>query len=157
MLKAKAFSLIEVLVVITIIGIITVISAPNYAQYNQKANLENTTKLFQSDLYEAFSLSRSRGKHFQVVGIKDQNFIEILACDDLSCSASTSHDRFEFLGKNTIKSSDFRVQFNAPLGDITFPDDPSDPQELELKIGDDNNERSLKIYQKSGLIQLPKP
>ena len=152
--KAAGFSLIELLVVITILGLIMAMVAPNYLRYYQKTNLENTAKLLQSTLYEAFSLARSRAGHYQVVGTKDNDFIEILKCDDLSCSSTTPESTFEFLGQNTLQVQDLQVQFSAPLGNLSFPAEASTIKEIDVIVGDGTASKALKIYRDSGLIEL---
>ena len=160
--KRKGVTLIELLVVITIIGILVAIMAPDFRNYTQKTDLSNTVKLVQSTLFEAFSLARSRGKHFLVLGSKGEGFIEIHKCEDLGCTRhSIMQDpddprgrRLDFLGKNVILDQDLRVQFLSPHGDIAFPNQADTVEDLVLKIGTEDQYKEIKIYKKSGLIQI---
>ncbi len=147
------FTLVEILVVVTIIGIIAAILVPNYLEFYKKSNLESTIKLTQATLSEGFSYARSRSNHFLVVGTQGQTFIEVQSCDDLACSSTTTQEKFDFLGSNKLKSNDLKIKFLAPHGDLEFPDEASSVEEIIIKIGDDTLERSIKIYKKSGLIE----
>ncbi len=153
--KKTGFSLVELLVTVTIIGLITAIAAPSYLEYYRKTNLDNATKLLQASLNEGFSKSRSQAHHYEVSGEKDQPFFVIKKCEDKTCSSTTalySLAQTTFPGDVQIISEAFRIRFLAPHGDLEFPDDAS-LEHLTITLKTHHYDSRTKIYKNSGLIE----
>lgn len=166
--RVSAFTLIELLVVIVIIGIIALMMAPDYMRFKQKVDLKNSVSLLQTGLNEAYSLARSRSRHFRVTGNQNDDFFQIWECDDFSdadgynCSTSTAvlspsgSSTYALEGATILSSADFDVHFYAPQGDMEIIA-PSITDFLSLTLDNDGLPANLTLHPQSGLITTDAP
>lgn len=158
-----AFSLLEMLVVVVLIGIIAVLAAPDYLKFRQRINLQSSVDLTHSGFKEAFSLARSRSEHFQIVANQGQDYFEIRQCDDAACTTSTvvrdnhqNPNRRELEGSTIITSTDFNVVVRAPHGDMEILS-PSGVDEFTISFDNRGLSDELHVYRLSGLITTDTP
>ena len=159
--KKSGFSLIELLTVITIIGILSSIAVPSYMKFYRQTNLKNAVGELKSGLNEAFSHARSHSETVIVTGAEDAQTFLVESCETKDCINKKSVEGFEnitFKGKVFLKTT-FEIKFLAPFGNIDYDKNRADnPNEVELEIKLENQDasQSLKIYKKSGLVETLK-
>jgi len=163
----SAFTLIELLVVIVIIGILSMMVAPDYLRFKQKIDLKDSTSLLQTGFQEAYSLARSRSRHFRVTGTQGDDFFQVWECDDFSdgdgynCSTSTvvpspsGGTTYDLEGQTILSSDTFEVHFYAPQGDMNIVTPSSDP--LIVELDNDGLLSNLALHPQSGLITPDTP
>lgn len=159
MKKFAAFSLIELLIVISIIGLLLGIVTPTFRGYQAQKRLLFSQDLLETELQKSFSLARSEPRIFGVTGSANADMYTAFSCEYIKnekCTSTSTGYQEEFLSfEPGIKNmNNFFVQFIPPHGDIdsaqsTFPD--SDIITLQTK--NEEKKAQLKINQKSGLIE----
>lgn len=131
--KIRGFSLIEILIVVTLMGVLIGISAPGIQRFYQNYNRKNSVEVLESSLSEGFSTSRSKNEKITISGKKSADFFSI-------------NQKKKNLFGNVQFQEDFQITYLPPFGDIT--EDSS--EEIILK---NNKSIVFRIYKKSGLIE----
>lgn len=154
----RAFTLIEILVVICLIGILAGILSPDFARFFRKNRLENSVRTVETTLQQAFSSSRATPSIFGVRGSNNANQITSYKCENAKCDNITeTTDELET--SVNIKDSNFNVRFIPPHGDMKFFNQDGtekDVNVVELLISilsGGRDEANFKLYKKSGLIE----
>ena len=170
MMKARrsAFTLIEALVVVVIIGVLAMIMAPDYLRYRQQIDLKNSVSLIQTGFQEAYSLSRSRSRHFLITVNQNDDFYSIKECDDFSDDDGYNCTTFidvlnasggiinPLEGNTQITSNDFEVHFYAPHGDMNIVA-PSGMNPLVINLDNNGLTDEVYVFQESGLVTTDAP
>ena len=159
MKKFAAFSLIELLIVISIIGLLLGIVTPTFRGYQAQKRLLFSQDLLETEIQKAFSLARSEPRIFGVMGSDNANTYTAFSCEyaeNATCASGTNGYQEEFLSfePGIENLNNFFIQFIPPHGDIdsarsTLPQ--YDIITLQSEEGD--KKAQLKINQKSGLIE----
>ena len=134
----SAFTLVEILIVLVIMGILASISIPNFISYQQNIKLTDSANLLDADLYEAFSNARSEPLVYVIEGSSSDGYNQsynIYSCKPninpcvpikekkkLRPGIIISKIEFEKDGNGT-EFDNFQIRFWAPHGDITWHDD----------------------------------
>ena len=154
----KGFSLIELLVVITLVAILSGIFAPNFARFFRKSRLENSVRIVETTLQQAFSSARATPYLYGVKGTKDSNEIISFKCLKKNCTSSTdpvdpqNQPPIKLESSVIINSENFEVRFIPPHGDMQFVGETEDEITIQILSGE-NDSTNLKLYKKSGLIE----
>jgi prepilin-type N-terminal cleavage/methylation domain-containing protein len=161
--RAAAFTLIEILVVIVLIGIITVIAAPDYMRYRQQIDLKNSISLLQTGFSEAYSQARSRSKHYFLEATDGADHYLVFECDDFLCNTRTPIPNnvsgtfnHELEGNTLFDGTSFTVKFLAPHGDMEIVS-PSGTDPLTINLDNRGLSDDLTLYKQSGLITTDTP
>lgn len=159
MKKWSAFSLIELIVTLSVIAILAAIVVPTFGGYQQQKRLLFARDILETELQKAFSSARSEPRVFGVSGIANSNTYTVFSCDFVSnekCEIGSSNYTSEHIPfeRGIQNMNNFFVQFIPPHGDIdemhTVLDD-----ENRITLRTENAEKTtqLKVNQKSGLIE----
>ena len=161
-LRPSAFSLIELLVVIVLIGIIAMLAAPDYLKFRQRVNLQSSVDLVLSGFKETFSLARSRSQHYVILAAQGSNYFEIRSCDDPTCTTTSvvpdNHQnplRRELEGRTLMTSADFQVIIRAPHGDMEILS-PAGADDFTLTLDNRGLIDDIHVYSFSGLVTTDK-
>lgn len=167
-MKHKGFTLVELLVSISLIGIISSISLANYAEIRTKAQMEEDVNTVVIALRDAQSKALSpdksefgitNGKLCSVgVGIQETS-VDLFVSEDTrsnaDCSSSTDLPPYEILAltESQIIGSLYEIEFSTPFGGPTIV--PSTPvATITLQSTSDSDiVRSILVYE-SGLIDV---
>ena len=79
--RTNAFTLVEILIILSIIGILATIFVPTWKEYNQQSKLEFSKNIMVSTLSKNFSKSRSLPKIFGVSAESKSNQIKTFECE----------------------------------------------------------------------------
>lgn len=125
------FTLIEILIVISIIGLIIGISVPQLADFARRQRLTQATKDVDAALRDAQSraLSSVSGLNWGVHLVKDQNSLELFSSPSLNYSAATQKFVRQF--SSGVVVSDLTLELNNVVnviftilgGKVLFVDD----------------------------------
>jgi len=129
----NGFSLVEVLVVLTLAGILFSISGPSLGKFYQLYSTKNSRQVLQAAFGEAFSQSRSYNETLTLKAEKGANTFEY------------DNEKRSLFGQ-TVFNESFELTFTPPFGDIKG----SSSEHITLK----NKEKliNFRIYHSSGLI-----
>lgn len=161
MLLKKAFSLIELVVVIAIIGILVGIFTPTFSGYQKQKRIEFSADLLQTHLQGAFSQSRSLPQISGVRGSAGSSTYMVFSCgygENIKCEqgqAGYENTVYE-LERGISFVNKFFIQFLPPHGDIDDHSDRitlDDKSQIVLQTSDEKIQKKLQIHKKSGLIE----
>jgi prepilin-type N-terminal cleavage/methylation domain-containing protein len=79
-MQKKAFTLIELIVALAIMGILSSLIAPSFFEYQRTKNLDLAAQLLETALSESFSASRSTPHIFGVKGVVATSQIKTFSC-----------------------------------------------------------------------------
>lgn len=154
--KSKGFTLMELMVVITLIGIVASMIGPGFLDFYKRKNIKDSVQTLTTTFSKGFSSARSKALIFGAEGKKEEGEIIFFECDFPSCTTKTNFQSEELEKNVKIKSDDFEIRFFPPHGDIGYFSENG----LENTIDDDfeirlenKYARKIKIYKKSGLIE----
>ncbi len=158
--KTPAFTLIELIITIALVGILSMISLSTFAHFTQRSNLEHSDQLLESTLQSHFSSARSKPEIFGILGHKDDNFVYEFSCEKVDCSDRSVIANLPKVNLEKgikIKNPDyFDIRFYPPHGDVKFFDNAGDEiadEVLTLEIENKNGQnKTVTIYRKSGFI-----
>ncbi len=153
MVKKAAFTMIELLVSITIIGILAAIAGPSFTEFIDASRLSFSTQLVETTLGKAFSETRAKPVSMVLRGWKGSQRMELVTS---GASASEKECR---LTENTCQQLDagvtfennFKVRFLPPYGDIKNNGD-----DTEIVLVGKTKKITVKVHHASGLIETLK-
>lgn len=164
--RNKAFTLVEVLFVLVLLGIITALSAPHFRGFLAKQQLINGVTFVEGTLQDSFSRARSEQ---MVFGLRiEPGMVHEVSCpyEIIAGTPACGTPRLEKLllwdGKPVLETLNLTVDrpgeilFAPPHGDILpnvgFLGDPLEQAFVFTnKLGE---ARTLSVYQLSGLINV---
>lgn len=113
-MKLRAFSLIELLVVMTLIGIFASLAAPSFMSYQRNRALYNSVRDTESFLSDGFAEARSQREPTRVILSNNTLILEYCDRQWQECEIYNTKDL-----PNIIETTDFVVDFLPPYGDIS--------------------------------------
>lgn len=145
---SAAFTLIELIVTISLMGILFAIGAPLFSQFQTSSRLNSSAQTFETAMSEAFSSARSRPECFVVSGGAGAEIFTMTSFAD-KCSEKVIERTFK-LNPGVAISPKFDITFSAPFGDISFGEEATE-EAMEIKLC--NTECvAFMVYGKSGLV-----
>jgi prepilin-type N-terminal cleavage/methylation domain-containing protein len=135
----KAFTLIEIMVVLALAGILFGLAAPSWQQAQQHQRLIEAVEQVELDLYDAFSAARNINQRTQFLAS---------GRGKSSYSIITDTSVIVLLPAGITFATEGNFTFVSPYGNIH-----PIPSNTELWIQNDRQKTGLKIYPKSGLIE----
>lgn len=154
--KTKGFTLMELLVVITLIGIIASMVGPGFLDFYERKNIKDSVQTIKTTFSKGFSSARSNNLIFGVKGRKSDQEITFFECDFPDCTTPTNFKTEKLESDVTINSDDFEIRFSPPHGDIIYfsENGVANISDETFEIAVENNYlKKIKIYKKSGLIE----
>lgn len=149
--KCQAFTLVELLVTITVAAILFTISMPMYSEFQASSRLKISAQRVETFFGEAFSSSRSRPEHFIIEADKDLSYFEIKNCNSCECDNLQKSSKRISLNPNVKFRESFEVCFVPPFGDIKILSKNENKDFLDIEIYNTNS-IFFRLYKKSGLI-----
>ena len=154
-----AFSLVELVVVIAIIGIMVGVAAPSFSNYYRKFGFSQVLQGVETALHKGFSGARSSSAVFGLRG-DVMGAVFSFKCLSRDCDAEDVEeielDGF-FLEKVEFDDEDsvgFEVQFLPPHGDVSFVgDDDADVLKIVFSDGAELS-RIVNVYRKSAFVEV---
>ncbi|MDH3324718.1 MAG: type II secretion system GspH family protein, partial [Candidatus Peregrinibacteria bacterium] len=148
--KKKAFTLMEIIVAIAIMGMMASLISPSYLAYRRNAQLKLAAQSLQTAFGEAFSLARSSNETFCVTNISS----EMGSVDRFSilkgsgCNDGVYEETIFESGVEIVEPERFNIIFSSPYGDIDFQQNGANDF-LDIKIKNTMGvSKTVKIYQK---------
>lgn len=148
-IRNTGFTLIELIVVITLFGILAAISGPSFAQFLESSRLQYSQQLIETSLGQAFSSARSHPESITVHGWAGSRFFEFVPQNSVAqitpCKKESATCRQ--LDRGITFQDDFSITFTPPYGDI-------EPREGETSIflKSKSNIVEIRVYNASGLV-----
>ena len=145
--KKKAFTLIELVVTMSLMGILFVISAPSFSDFQSASRLNSAAQILETTFGEAFSSARSRPECF-IVESKESDLNKFsLESFGSNCSGSAKISRDFKFGSGVKFREGFKIKFKPPFGDIESKDSGI------IEISNSNEDSvSFEVNKKSGLV-----
>lgn len=146
----KAFTLIELLMVIALLGILASMVGPGFFEYLTRENLIGSQKTMAKELEKAYTTARTKPLTVTATGLKGQDHISLMTC---SAPDTCTTKILELEGATLLEGDDFSITFAPPFGDIT---NLSEPLLIGLNVQNQPSFgiKKIKVWEKSGLIEL---
>lgn len=154
--KTKGFTLMELMVVITLIGIIASMIGPGFLDFYERKNIKDSIQTLKTTFSKGFSSARSNNLVFGVKGLKNKQEITFFECDFPNCTNQKNFKTESLESKVSINSDNFEIHFSPPHGNISYfaennvENTTDEFFEVTLK---NKYFKKIKIYKKSGLIE----
>ena len=155
--KNKAFTLIELVVTMSIVAILFVTATPLFTEFQQASRLNSAAQILETILGEAFSSAHSRPECFVVETDKKlAGFtMKSYSYENKECKEDEKTSRDFAFSSGVEVFPAFKINFEPPFGDLEFlpEDDPIlEALRIELYNNGGENKVSLMIYKNSGLV-----
>lgn len=144
------FTLVELMVTLTLIVLLGLLTIPSYAQFQQQQRLRTAERTVESTLYNAFFSARSHPVPSGVRMEDDGTQIIAFVCDDRPCTTRTETPQ-DLPPGVFLRSGAFEILFHPPHGDIdpaSFPD-----ATLGIILGNSRS-TTVRVHKVSGLIEI---
>lgn len=167
-IKAKGFTLVELLIVITIIVIVTGALLPSFTGYIQNQNLKQSQEQLKSDLRTVQNkaltgslsdelLGGTDPVNFWAIKFYDSNtYDSFVATSDTTCPGTFSADQFQntdsISSDMTLKSDAGCMFFDIENGNITTSGGLGSPLIFGYSASNDSGDCRRIIYNSVGLI-----
>lgn len=147
--KIAGFTLIELIVTMSLMGILFAISAPVFSQFQSSSRLKSSVQMLETSFGEAFSSARSRPECFVIEGNEGSFSLKSYDREDCGELSNPKISRDFQLNLGVKFNEEFSVKFKPPFGDIEILEEGSDQQEIKMC----NDECVLfTVHKKSGLV-----
>ncbi|MCF6276517.1 MAG: type II secretion system GspH family protein [Candidatus Magasanikbacteria bacterium] len=137
--KTKGFTLLEMVLVISLLGIIIAVSAPIYSVFQTKNDVDLASEMLKTSLYRAQILSRNM--------IEDDNWSVHIENEDITVFKGTDYPTRDLSFEEITKMS-ARVIVSGTT-DIIFSKFTGDPQNIaNIELTIDNETKTITINEK---------
>lgn len=134
-MKKRAFTLMELVIVMALIGILASVTVPSVNDFKKTYQFTNSVEILRDSLSQGFSESRSKSEDIVLEGEKD------------ATEFSYKNETIMLFGETKLETS-FEIEFQSPFGDI----DESSSENIRISNG--RKIADFSIYKSSGLVEI---
>jgi len=142
------FTLIEMLVTISVMGLLISIAAPTYKSYDKFRALKNSTELMETVLGQAFSGARSYPHKFTVAQVDSTHF----SLTESTTPPTTQTHALPKAMSFPVDSPWLPLVYTPSFGDIETPVDNANFERDIIVCHASGECRGLRVYLESGLV-----
>ena len=148
------FTIVELIVSITIMGIIAVMAVPSFSAFINASRLSFSTQLVETTLGKAFSQARAKPVAMVVRGWKYSRRMEFVRADEPPSvgECQTSEATCQQMDSGVYFSDDFEIEFLPPYGDID-----GENSNTEITISGPSESVKIMVHHSSGLVETFSP
>lgn len=156
---SPGFTLIEMLVVITIMGVLASLIGPGFWEYQRHHRLQLSQQLVETMIAEGFSQARSRPNVFSVSMLGGSGVVVFETCDYKPKETFTTCDnpveRRQSLEGEVTVAERFTVRFFPPHGDMQVRDQAGNVvDKLTITLQNPRGEkRQTRLHAASGFVE----
>lgn len=148
------FTMIELIIVITLLGLLTAIAGPSFSQFIETSRLQYSQQLVETNIGKAFSSARSHPETKTIHGWAGSRSFELLP-PNISPQKNpciTKSETCYQLDRGVRFEEDFSITFTPPYGDIT----PREGKTV-IRLKSKNHTIPMAVYHASGLVETLLP
>jgi prepilin-type N-terminal cleavage/methylation domain-containing protein len=144
------FTIIELIVVITLLGLLAAIAGPSFSQFIETSRLQYSQQLVETNIGKAFSFARSHPETKTIHGWAGSRSFSVLPANipPQNTPCATESETCHQLDRGVGFEEDFSITFTPPYGDI-------EPREGEtvIRLKSKNYAVQMIVYHASGLVE----
>lgn len=144
------FTIIELIVVFTLLGILAAIAGPSFSRFIETSRLQYSQQLVETTIGKTFSFARSHPETRTIHGWAGSRSFSVLPPNGVTPNTpcDTESETCHHLDRGVTFEEDFSITFTPPYGDI----DPREGETL-IRLNSKNYTVQMIVYHSSGLVE----